>query len=86
MSKKLATLALAAAFSAATAVPAVEAGGRDRHYRGHHHHGHHHRGRGYWKDGKWIALGIIGAAIGAAIAESEDRECYYRRGRRYCRY
>lgn len=88
MSKKLATLALAAAFSAATVVPAAYAD-RDRghHYRG-HHHGHHarHHGRGHWKNGKWIALGILGAAVGAAIADSEYRDCYYRHGRRYCNY
>ncbi len=63
-------------------------GGR-RQWRGGHrqrHHGHHHRhGRGYWKDGKWIALGIIGAAVGAAIADSQ-RDCWYRNGRRYCDY
>jgi len=91
MSTKLATLALAAAFSAATVVPAAEAGHRGHHYKGHHHRGHHHahRGRhhrhGYWRDGKWIALGILGAAVGAAI-DSGYRDCYYRHGRRYCEY
>jgi len=95
MSKKnIATLALAAALSAATVIPTTTpAEARDgRHYRGHHAHNHghhrhhrHHRGRGYWKDGKWIALGIIGAAAAAAIANS-DRDCYYRHGRRYCNY
>jgi len=88
MSKKLATLVLAAAFSAATVVPAAQAGHRGHHYRGHHHayhHGRHHHGRGYWHNGKWIALGILGAAVGAAIADSE-RDCYYRHGRRYCEY
>jgi hypothetical protein len=83
MSKKLATLALAAALSAATVVPAAQA---DPGYRGHRHashHGHHH-GRGHWHNGKWIALGILGAAVGAAVADSEYRDCYYRHGRRYC--
>jgi hypothetical protein len=88
MSKKLATLALAAALAAATTVPAAEAGKRGHHYRGHHHayHHGHHRGRGHWHNGKWIALGILGAAVGAAIADSEYRDCYYRHGRRYCEY
>jgi hypothetical protein len=83
MSKKLVTLALAAALSAGSVVPAAQADpGR---HRGHHYayrHGH----RGYWHNGKWIALGILGAAVGAAIADSEYRDCYYRHGRRYCRY
>jgi hypothetical protein len=91
MSKKLATLALAAVLSAGTMVPAADAGKRGHHYRGDHHHykhhgRHHHRGRGYYKDGKWIALGILGAAVGAAIADREYGDCYYRRGRRYCEY
>jgi hypothetical protein len=87
MSKTLAALALAAAMTAGTAIPAAEAGKRGHHYHGnnhHKHHGHHHRGRGYYKDGKWIALGILGAAVGAAIADSRYRDCYYRNGRRYC--
>lgn len=87
MSNKIVALALAATMTAGTMVPAADAG--KRHYRGdhhHRHHGHHHRhGRGYWKDGKWIALGIIGAAVGAAIADSQ-RDCWYRNGRRYCDY
>jgi hypothetical protein len=89
MSKQLVSLALAAVLTAGTMVPAADAGKRGHHYRGDHHgkhHGRHHRrhhGRGYYKDGKWIALGILGAAVGAAIA---DRDCYYRRGRRYCDY
>ncbi len=86
MSKSLATLVLAAALSTATVVPAAQAGHRGHHYRGYaYHHGHHH-GRGYWHNGKWIALGILGAAVGAAIADSEYRDCYYRHGRRYCEY
>ncbi len=89
MSKKVATLALAAALSAATMVPAAQADrARGHHYRGTHHayNGGHHRGRGHWHNGKWIALGILGAAVGAAIADSEYRDCYYRDGRRYCNY
>jgi hypothetical protein len=87
MSKKVATLALAAAMTAGTMVPVADAGKRGHHYRGDHHRGHHrHHGRGYYKNGKWIALGILGAAVGAAIADSEYRDCYYRHGRRYCNY
>jgi hypothetical protein len=87
MSKKVATLALAAAMTAGTMVPVADAGSRGHHYRGDHHRGHHrHHGRGYYKNGKWIALGILGAAVGAAIADSEYRDCYYRHGRRYCNY
>ncbi len=85
MSKRIATLALAAALSAGTVIPAAQAYDRGHHGRGHHYayrHGH----RGYWHNGKWIALGILGAAVGAAIADSEYRDCYYRHGRRYCRY
>ncbi len=67
---KLATLALAAVLSAATVVPAAQAD-PGRHYRGNHqaYNGGHHRGRGHWHNGKWIALGILGAAVGAAIAD-----------------
>ena len=89
MSKKVATLALAVAMTAGTMVPVADAGKRGHHYRGdHHHHKYdrkHHRRGGYYKDGKWIALGILGAAVGAAIADRHDRDCYYRHGRRYCR-
>jgi hypothetical protein len=85
MSKKLATLALAAAVAAGSVIPAAQAD-PGRHYRGNHHayNGGHHRGRGHWHNGKWIALGIIGAAAAAAAADSEYRDCYYRNGRRYC--
>jgi hypothetical protein len=49
----------------------------ERHYR---HAGRHHR-HGYWRDGKWIALGIIG---GAALNALDD-DCYRtRRGRVVC--
>ena len=87
MSNKLASLALAAALSAGTMIPAAQADpGRGNHYRGHNHayNGGHHRGRGHWRNGKWIALGILGAAAAAAAADSEYRDCYYRNGRRYC--
>ena len=89
MSKMLSTLALAAALSTAIVVPAAQADpGRGHNYHGsrHAYHHGHHRGRGYWHNGKWVALGILGAAVGAAIAYSEYRDCYYRHGRRYCEY
>ena len=89
MTKTISAIALAAMMSSTAVVPVAEAGAR-RHHHGHHahrhyrhHHGHHHRGRGHWRNGKWIALGILGAAVGAAIADADD--CYYRHGRRYCR-
>lgn len=71
-------------------IPAADAG--PRHYRGKHysysgHPGHygryHHRGRGYWRNGRWIALGV-GAAIAAGAAGAYDRDCYWRHGYRYC--
>jgi hypothetical protein len=80
----------AAAFIMTAAVPAADAG--PRHYRGKHysygggHHGYgryHHRGRGYWRNGRWIALGI-GAAIAAGAAGAYERDCYWRNGYRYC--
>jgi hypothetical protein len=86
MSKTLASLAMVAALATVPVIPEAQAGPR-HHYRGHHHSYHHHRhhhGRGYWRNGKWIALGVLGAAVGAAIADSRD--CYYRHGRRYCYY
>lgn len=88
MSKKIATIALAAALSMATVIPAAQADpGRGHNFKGSNHHaynGGHHRGRGHWHNGKWIALGILGAAAAAAIANSDDGDCYTRRGRRYC--
>jgi len=88
MSKKIATWALAAALVATTAIPMVEAGpGRGRNFNNHgNHHAYNggHRGRGHYRNGKWIALGILGAAAAAAVANSDDGECHYRRGRRYC--
>jgi hypothetical protein len=80
----------AAAFAMVATVPAADAG--PRHYRGKHysyngHHGNygrnHHRGRGYWRNGRWIALGI-GAAIAAGAAGAYERDCYWRNGYRYC--
>ena len=84
MSKLIATTTLAAALAATALVPAAQAD-RFRHhgYHGTHHsyYGryHHHR-HGYWHNGRWIALGILGAAAVDAL----DRDCYWRHGRRYC--
>lgn len=90
MSRTVASIALAAATAAAAILPGAVPAQADpgRHYRGGDHHAYHHRHgkRGYYKNGKWIALGILGAAVGAAIADREYRDCYYRYGRRYCRY
>jgi hypothetical protein len=86
MSKNIATMALAAALATTTIVSTASADpGRGRHYGNHHAHNHGHRGRGHYRNGKWIALGILGAAAAAAIANSDNDDCYYRRGRRYCR-
>jgi hypothetical protein len=84
MSKIITTTMLAAALATSAVVPAAQADrGRYHSYHGHHSswHGGHHRGHGYWRNGRWIALGILGAAaVGAAV----DRDCYWRHGRRYC--
>jgi hypothetical protein len=81
MSKIIATTMLAAAMATSAVVPTVQAGGR-HYYHGHHSswHGGHH-GHGYWRNGRWIALGILGAAAAGAAA---DRDCYWRHGHRYC--
>jgi len=85
MSKMIISGVLAAALAATAAVPVAEAG-RYRHHNGYSHYNNHsnwrgHRGHGYWRNGKWIALGILGAAAAGAIA---DEDCYWRHGRRYC--
>lgn len=92
MTKKIVTMALAAALAATTVLPTVaDAGPRrgrnfDNHGNHHVHNGGHrgHRGRGHYRNGKWIALGILGAAAAAAVANSDDVGCYRRNGRRYC--
>lgn len=66
-------MALAVALAGTSAVPAAEAAPRGRGYDNHggdRGHDRHHRGRGHYKNGKWIALGILGAAAAAAIANS----------------
>ena len=75
MSKTIAKIALIAALAASSAAPVAHAD------PGRHNGG---RGHGHWHNGKWIALGILGAAAAAAIADSEYRNCYYRYGHRYC--
>lgn len=89
MSKKIVTMALAAVLTVATSIPAAQAH-RDR--GGHHYNnGHHayqgghrsHRGNGHWRNGKWIALGILGAAAVGALDDGGG-DCYRRHGRRYC--
>jgi hypothetical protein len=86
MSKKIASALLAAVVALTATAPVAFAGprhdGERHHYRDAGRHDHH-RGRGHYKNGKWIALGILGAAAAAAAADS-DRDCYYRRGHRYC--
>ena len=87
MIKKFVAMALAIALVSTSAIPVAEAGPRGRGYDNHggdRDHGHHHQGRGHYKNGKWIALGILGAAAAAAVANSERGDCYNRRGRRYC--
>jgi hypothetical protein len=90
MSKKLATIALTAALATATAIPSAYADRRGHDFRGDHGRHQawnggrdHHRGRGHWHNGKWIALGILGAA--AAGAAYADDDCYRTRsGRVVC--
>ncbi len=81
MRKTISTLtALAAALSFATFVPAANAG-QGRHLHGNHnYHANYggHRGRGHYHNGKWIALGVGAAIVGAAIANDRCN------GRRYC--
>jgi hypothetical protein len=92
MSKKIATIAMAAVMSLATVIPAAQADpGRNhngnRHGSPNYAHndgGNRHRGGGHWHNGQWIALGILGAVAAAAVADAEYGDCYTRHGRRYC--
>lgn len=84
--------ALASALPLATFATTADAG-PGRHYHGGRHYAHgydrggyrygHHRGRGYWHNGRWIALGIGAAIVGAAAADAYG-DCYWRHGYRYC--
>jgi hypothetical protein len=88
-------LGIAAAVMAAVplATFSTTADARDFHHGGHGHYGHGHygrgygggwhRGRGYWHDGRWIALGVGAAIVGAAAADAYG-DCYWRYGHRYC--
>jgi hypothetical protein len=85
----LATALPLATFGAATA-DAGYRGGHGWHgghgFRGHYSRGYgrgYHRGRGYWHNGRWIALGVGAAILGAAAADGYY-DCYYRYGNRYC--
>jgi hypothetical protein len=87
VTKKIITMALAAALAATSAIPAAQADPRGHgrgwnNHAGHGYNGGHRRGRGHWHNGQWIALGILGAAAAAAVANSD--RCSYRHGERYC--
>ncbi len=88
MIKNITALALAGALASTSIITTADAGPtRGRHFDNHNkHHSYNgaHRGRGHYRNGKWIALGVLGAAAAAAIANSDDDGCYSRRGRRYC--
>ena len=86
--KTILATTVASALLAAMSFGPAEAGkrGGDHGFRGHHseYHGdrHHHGPRGYWRDGKWIALGIAGAAV---LDSLNDDDCYRtRRGHVVC--
>jgi hypothetical protein len=88
MSRNIATVALAAMLTLATSIPAAQADrGRGHHYNNAHHsyQGSYrsHRGNGHWRNGRWIGLGILGAAAIGALDDG-GRDCYRRYGRRYC--
>lgn len=78
MMRKLLTGAMAALTFATAVVPATGAMARD--YRYYRHHRHHDN------DGAYLAAGIAGLAIGAALASNSGRRDYdYYGGRRYYR-
>ncbi len=87
MFMKASAVVLGTALAVASVIPAAQA---DR-YRGNHVNGAkhynntHHNSHGHWRGGRWIALGILGAAAGAAASDSY-RDCYWRHGRRYCNH
>ncbi len=85
MSKKIATMAIAAVMSVASVIPAAQAGpGRHSGHANYAHNGGGNRHRGGGHGGQWIALGILGAVTAAAVADAEYGNCYTRYGHRYC--
>jgi hypothetical protein len=93
--KKFIALAAALALPLATFASTADARGFHGHGGFHGGHGFHggyahgyghgwHGGHGYWHDGRWIALGVGAAVLGAAAAGGYYGDCYYRYGNRYC--
>jgi hypothetical protein len=91
--RKYIGLAAALASALPLATFATTADARGGHWRGGHGHyshgygrgyGYGHRGRGYWRGGRWIALGVGAAIVGAAAADAYGGGCYWRHGYRYC--
>jgi hypothetical protein len=81
--------ALATALPLATFATTADARGFHGHgFHGHYGHGYgrgwHRGGRGYWHNGRWIALGVGAAVLGAAAADGYYGDCYWRYGHRYC--
>ena len=88
MTKHLASACLATVVAATSVVTAAQADPRRGHreYGGDHHarydRGHHDHRHGYWRGGKWIALGVLGAT---ALSALDDDDCYRtRRGYIVC--
>jgi len=81
MKKILLSLALLAGMSTATL-----AGPRNYTQPHHHHHHHHHHHNNGARIGAGVALGIMGLAIGAAIASNRYRDCYWVTRREYDGY
>lgn len=84
MRTTLVSTALAAVLAASTAIPAAHADRDGRGWQGGKHYSHgyrggRHHGHGYWRGGKWIALGVLGAA---ALNALDDDDCYRTRGGR----
>lgn len=83
--------ALATALPLATFATSADARnfGHGGWHGGHGHYGHGygrgwHGGHGYWHNGRWIALGVGAAILGAAAADGYYGGCYWRNGYRYC--
>jgi len=77
MRKSLTTAMAALTFGAAVAATAAPADARDYDgYRGHRYYGHHHDN----DTGTAVAAGVVGLALGAALASSNHNSGYYDRG------